>query len=126
MTDTAKQYALAVFSLASEKNKIKEFATDLKAFVDSQTDEINKFFRHPKISKLQKKETIDKTIKDQLLSDFLKVLIDNNRFDLTESIYYAYKDLLNNMNKIMEVTVFSNKKLSKSNVEKIKNKTLYI
>ncbi len=122
MTDIAKQYALAVFSLAIEQNKIEEFATGYKSFMDGATKEAEKFFAHPKITKMQKKELIDNTIKDKLLADFLKVVIDNDRFELVESIYYAFLDLVNNMNKIMEIKVFTNKKLKSDNLEKIKTK----
>ncbi len=122
MTDTAKQYALAVFSLALEKKELEELSKDLKKFVDGIFEDTEKFFRHPKITKIQKKELIDSSVHNKLLANFLKVVIDNDRFDLINPIYYEYLDLLNNMNNIMEVTVFTAKSLSKENKDKIKSK----
>lgn len=122
MTDTAKQYALAVFSLALENKEVKKFADEFKTFVDGLDEEVKKFFGHPKITKDQKKELIDNIIKEKLLVDFLKVIVDNNRFELIESIYYSLMELVNDMNKVMEINVFTNKKLSKENLEKIKAK----
>ncbi len=122
MTDIAIQYALAVFSLASEQKEIKELGELLHDFVDDMEAQTKKFFTHPKISLEEKKAVIENTFKDQLLIDFLKVIIDNNRFSLLPSIDMAYQDLVNNMDKVMEVKIYTNKKLTKANIEKLKAK----
>jgi F-type H+-transporting ATPase subunit delta len=63
---------------------------------------------------------IDKTIKNSLLANFLKVILDNNRFPLFELITYAYHDLINEMNNVVEVKVLSNIKLNENNLEKLR------
>lgn len=122
MTGIAKQYALAVFSLAKEKNKELEFLTVLQQFSDQIDEETLKFFTHPKISREIKKGTLEKTVKEPLLLNLLKVLIDNDRFEITPACALAYQDILDEMNKVMQVKVYSNKPLTKINLDKIKNK----
>ena len=122
MTGIANQYALAVFSLASKEKRDEEFLTILETFVKGMNDSTYKFFAHPKISTLEKKQTLEKVVYDKLLLNFLKVLIDNDRFALIEAISLEYKNILDNLNKIMNVVVVSNKPLKKKNLDKIKNK----
>ncbi|XFA98185.1 ATP synthase F1 subunit delta [Candidatus Izemoplasma sp. B36] len=122
MTGIANQYALAVFSLASKEKRDEEFLTVLETFVKGMNENTYKFFAHPKISILEKKQTLEKVVYDKLLLNFLKVLIDNDRFALVEAISLEYKNILDNLNKIMNVVVVSNKPLKKNNLDKIKNK----
>ncbi len=122
MTGIANQYALAVFSLASKEKRGKDFLNILETFVKGIDEDTYKFFAHPKISGLDKKQTLEKVVNDILLLNFLKVLVDNDRFSLIEAISLEYKDILNNLNQIMNVNVVSNKPLNKINLDKIKNK----
>jgi F-type H+-transporting ATPase subunit delta len=122
MTGIANQYALAVFSLAKEQGKELEFSILLSDFAKNITEETQKFFAHPKISKIEKKTILENVVKDCLLLNFLKVLTDNDRFSLIEAVAFAYKDILDKLNKIMKVVVFSKKSLTKTNLEKIKKK----
>ena len=57
-----------------------------------------------------------------MLLNLLKVLIDNDRFDIIEACTLAYQDILDEMNKVMQVKVYSNKPLTKVNIDKIKKK----
>jgi|AntAceMinimDraft_17_1070374.scaffolds.fasta_scaffold07241_9 F-type H+-transporting ATPase subunit delta len=122
MTGIANQYALAVFSLAKEEGKELEFSILLSNFAKNITEETQKFFAHPKISRIEKKSMLENVVKDGLLLNFLKVLTDNDRFFLIEAVALAYKDILDELNKIMKVVVFSKKPLTKTNLEKIKKK----
>ncbi|MBI9009868.1 MAG: ATP synthase F1 subunit delta [Tenericutes bacterium] len=122
MTGIANQYALAVFSLAKEKDKELEYSQLLMDFSNSITEDTQKFFAHPKISILEKKTVLENVVKDGLLLNFLKVLVDNDRFFLVEACALAYKDILDGMNKVMKVTVFSKKPLTKINLNKIEKK----
>ena len=49
MTGIAKQYALAVFSLAKENKREIEFLMALENFASGIDEETQKFFAHPKI-----------------------------------------------------------------------------
>ena len=122
MTGIAKQYALAVFSLAKEKGNELEFLSVLQEFSNQLDEEMIKFFTHPKISRDIKKGTLEKSVKEPLLLNLLKVLIDNDRFDIIEACTLAYQDILDEMNKVMQVKVYSNKPLTQVNIDKIKKK----
>ena len=120
MTDVERQYARAVFSLALERNEVDAVYQELRTFIDSLDHNAKQFFSHPKIDRLDKQDVLEKVIKNKLLTNFLKVLIDNDRFELLETVAYAYLDLINEMNEVVEVVVYSNTKITASNIEKIK------
>jgi len=120
MTDVERQYARAVFSLALERNEVDALYQELKTFIESLDHNAKQFFAHPKIDVLDKQNVLEKVIKNQLLTNFLKVLIDNDRFELIETVAYAYLDLINEMNEVVEVVVYSNTKITTSNIDKIK------
>jgi F-type H+-transporting ATPase subunit delta len=120
MTDVEKQYARALFSLALEKNEVDKVYQEMFAFLQSTDLKTKEFFLHPKIAKKDKHEIIEKTLTNNLLVNFLKVLIDNDRFILLDNIVYAYLDLINEMNEVVEVKITTNTSLSKNNIEKIK------
>ncbi|OQX93546.1 MAG: ATP synthase F1 subunit delta [Tenericutes bacterium 4572_104] len=122
MTGIAYQYALAVFSLADEVDKAEEFKELLSNFIQGMDDEIYKFFAHPRIEKTEKMKLIENTVKDSLLINFLKVLIENDRIDIIEAILASYQDILDEINKVMQVKVISNYPLKKENIDKIKTK----
>ncbi|MCK4551488.1 MAG: ATP synthase F1 subunit delta [Tenericutes bacterium] len=122
MTGIANQYALAVFSLAKQEKREIEFLTILENFTGGVDEETQKFFAHPKISKLDKKEMLEKVLQDKLLLNFLKVLVDNDRIFLVQAVALEYKNILNELNKLMNVVVISSNPLSKANLDKISKK----
>lgn len=122
MTGIANQYALAVFSLAKESKREEDFFLVIENFIKNVDDKTHKFFAHPKISKVDKKSMLTDIIKDDLLLNFLKVLVDNDRFLLIESVVFAYKDILDEQNKVMQVKVYSKTPLTKINLDKIVKK----
>lgn len=122
MAGIAKQYALAVFSLAKEEKRCEDFLDSLKNFVNQTDEETLNFFRHPKISREIKKGTLDKAVSDNLVKNLLKVLIDNDRFDLISDISDAYQEILDEINQVMKVMVYSKEPLTKQNINKIKKR----
>lgn len=120
MTDVERQYARAVFSLALEREEIDEVYQELKNFSDSLSGETRQFFLHPRIDDQDKRAVVEKVCKNQLLINFLKVVIDNDRMELMETIVYAYLDLVHEMNQVVEVNVSSKIELTESNIKKIK------
>lgn len=115
----AFQYAEALFSLAYEEKKTQNVIDAYKAFLDAQDDEVYKFLNHPKVSKHNKKDVIAKAITDSLFKNFVNVLIDNSRIDLLEDCFNELTKIVNNQNKIMDVTVYSMKPLLKTELDKL-------
>lgn len=122
MTGIAHQYALAVFSLAEEAGRAEKFIDVLKQFASGLDEQTDKFFIHPKIEKAEKAKILENIIQDQLLLNFLKVLIDNDRFLLIPAIIGSYQDILDNIHKVMKVIVYSKQPLTDKNISKIKEK----
>lgn len=123
MTDAANQYAHAVFSLAYEADKHESIASELNNFFRGLAVNEWQFFLHPRITKEEKHQVIEKLSLDNLTLNFLKVIIDNDRFDLLENVIAEYHKLLDESKGLVVVKVSSNIKLSDSNLLKIE-KTL--
>jgi len=115
----AFQYAEALFNLAVETKQVDSLLSDYK-IIDKVVDEdIQKFLIHPKISKKNKKEIIQNSIENDLLMRFMLVLIDNYRIELLHECLSEFVKINNNRNKVMNVLVFSSKKLTKEQMDKL-------
>ncbi len=93
-----RRYALALYEVAEEKNKVDEYMNDLKEVCDIiyGNKDFYEIIKHPQISTVRKKKTFknifEGKIDDELLS-FLMILIEKDR------ILYL-KEKLNQMEKI--------------------------
>jgi F-type H+-transporting ATPase subunit delta len=93
-----KRYALALYQVAEEKGKIKEYLGDLRAICDliDNNSDFREVIKHPQISTKKKKETFISIFKgniDEELLSFLLILIEKDRI--------AYlREKLNEMEKI--------------------------
>ncbi|MDD3129162.1 MAG: ATP synthase F1 subunit delta [Candidatus Izemoplasmatales bacterium] len=120
MTDVAKQYARAVFSLALENGIEENTLGSLKNFSQSLDKESWKFFLHPKITKDDKKNLLDGLKLDILTINAIKVIIDNSRFDIIDDIVKSYEEILNEYNNLAIVSVITKNEISEVNLKKIK------
>ena len=79
-----RRYALALYEVAEEKNKVEEYLNDLREICDIiyGNNELYEIIKHPQISTVRKKKTFrnifEGKIDDELLS-FLMVLIEKDR-----------------------------------------------
>lgn len=119
MNYIAYQYAEALFSLSLEKNKVVDVLNEFIQFTSAMDNEIIDFINHPKISKKDKKDIIAKGVINDIFKRFTYVLIDNSRFDLLKDILVEFEKVVNKHNNLIKVKVFSNKKLSKEQLEKL-------
>ncbi|MCR1935580.1 F0F1 ATP synthase subunit delta [Clostridium tepidum] len=79
-----RRYALALYEVAEEKNKVNEYLKDLKEVVNiiKNSEDICKILKHPEISTSRKKEIFTEIFKDKIddgLLSFLLVLIEKDR-----------------------------------------------
>lgn len=116
----ALQYAEALFGIALEEGQIDEILVDFDMFNAAIDDEINKFLNHPKISKKNKKEVIDKAVTNNLLKHFIFVMIDNFRIKLLEESLIEYKKIVDRQNNLMKVWVYSRKELNTEQKNELK------
>lgn len=117
------EYAKALYELAVEENKVELIFECLKAVVLSTEDkEYLKVMSSPFISGEDKKLMIVSIYKslDQTFINFLKVLIDNNRFSLISEIYESYKNLILESKSIVCADVYSVDYLNNQHIASIK------
>ncbi|PRR83149.1 F0F1 ATP synthase subunit delta [Clostridium vincentii] len=93
-----KRYALALYRVAEEKGKVKEYLGDLRAICDliDNNEDFKNVIKHPQISTKKKKQTFINIFKgsiDEELLSFLLILIEKDRI-----VYIREK--LNEMEKI--------------------------
>lgn len=93
-----KRYALALYQVAEEKNKVDEYLTDLREIcelIDNNKD-FYEVIKHPQISTKKKKQTFINIFKgkiDEELLSFLLILIEKDRI-------LFLREKLNEMEKI--------------------------
>jgi len=122
MTGIQEEYARALFQLAMEHDLLNDMQTGFLAFVEALDDDTMHFFNHPKITKQEKRDVLEKAVSLELLRHFLFVLVDNERMSLSGTIYYAFVDLINQMKKVKQVKVYAKQKLTVKQKDTIRQK----
>lgn len=122
-----RRYALALYEVALEKNKVDEYLAWLKEicnYIDTN-EEFSVLLKHPGISSYRKKEVFTKLFKgrvDDELVSFLLLLIDKNRIlYIKEKLYQMEQIHLERQNKV-KVLVKSTVPLSDDQRTKLKEK----
>lgn len=124
----AERYSEALVKIASEgKLTFEKISTDLNLIENILTDskDLEKFLTNPIIAIEDKKEIIDKVFAneiDNLIINFLKLLVDRNRFDTFRDILDSYNIALDDKNNISRIKVISAVQMSDDAKNKLKNK----
>lgn len=113
MSYVAFQYAEALFALAVEEGEVTTVTDTYQAFLDAKDHDVTTFLNHPKVHKQDKKDVLKKAVKNTVFLHFLYVLIDNQRIDLIDDCFDEYVKIVNNQDKVMDVTVYSQNPLTK-------------
>ncbi len=120
------EYAKALFELA-DINALTQLDDELNVLclaLDQNPDAI-KVLTYPNIS-LSKKKDLVKTITancNELLTRFLYVILDNDRFDQIKDIRNEFHKLVSNQSETVDVSVTSSTKLTEAQISKL-SKTL--
>lgn len=122
----AKEYATAIFELASSNNVLaeieKEFNTLILAI--NENEDFMKVLTYPRISVKQKKECIKNVCQNMndTFVDFLYVLVDNNRIGMIREIHQEFTNLINEKNNMLVVDVVSASKLNDTQLKLLNEK----
>ncbi len=120
----ADEYAKALFNIAKEENKEKEFDYALKVLngLIGTNSELIPLMTSFMISNDEKKQILKDVLGDidEFFYNFLFILIDNNRFSLFLDISNSYYKLLDIKNNVLNVIVQSPTSLTKKQLIKIK------
>lgn len=100
MIQTASDYAEMLLNLSVSKDVIKQTAEIFAALPQIQID-----FSNPVIS-VEKKHAVIEKVFPKEIRNFLKLLCDNESFDLLEEIIAAYKDLREDNKDILPVVIY--------------------
>lgn len=121
----AKSYCDALFEIAKEENKLDIYKEQLLLVKDTMASD-TKFvsvMNHPKIHKEEKKqllETIYEGNIEHMLLNFLKILVDKNRFRILPDITKEFVKCYNVENHIQVVYVNSATALDDEQIAKLK------
>ena len=94
----ARSYAMALFEIGCEKDCLLEYKTQVNEIASTLSDDLLSLLCHPKIAKNEKKDVLEKVYGgkiDLYLYNFMKVVIDKNRFRHIHSIFDEFISLVN-------------------------------
>ena len=111
MEGLARVYSKALFAAALEQGKLDLIRDQLGAFTDALDErrEMSVFFFSPHFSSREKKAGMDRAVSgaDQILVNFLKVLVDNHRMPVLFRIRRQFEGLWQEENRLLPVEVTS-------------------
>lgn len=122
MLSIAARYAYSIFQKAKEKNQIEEVMKDLEQFVKllEKNKNITEIWNSLSISAFDKEEIILNKIElSEITKKFLKLILLKKRQKLLPKIFYYYKLMYNNQNKILEVDIKTAFQMNNQELEKI-------
>jgi F-type H+-transporting ATPase subunit delta len=124
MDSLASRYALAIFEIALEENKIQEYQEKIKCVSDifNNNPDYMRVLSSYFLSVKQKHELVEKafeSLKEKHIISFLKVIIDNHRVNEIQSIFKEFHTLCNKHLGIEEGIVYSVIPLSEEQIENI-------
>jgi len=124
----ADRYSDALVDLAKDgKLTFEKINTDLTLVksILNQSPDLNEILANPLTSIENKKEIIDKVFTgeiDTLIINFLKVLVDKNRFFVYSDILDSFNVSLDNINNISRIKVTSAVEMTEESKNKLKTK----
>jgi len=126
MEEIAAVYARSLFEVAQEQDKLDLVRDQLGAFVDAlnETRELQTFFFSPYFSTTEKEDGLDRVVTDadEIVVNFLKLLIENHRTPVIFRLRRAYEELWQEENKLLPVQIVSAVELDRVTVSSIGDK----
>lgn len=123
----SERYAQALLELVSDNLSKEDILKELLDITESVkgSGDLNKVMTSPVISNDEKKNVISKLFEhttNKVILNFLKLLIDKNRFSMLESITKEYKNEINRLNNLLSINVTSAIDLTEDEKSAIKDK----
>jgi F-type H+-transporting ATPase subunit delta len=123
MEEIAAVYARSLFEVAKERDKLDVVREQIGAFADALDDsrELQVFFFSPYFSTAEKTDGLDRAVTDgdEIVVNFLKLLIENHRTPVIFRVRREYDQLWRQENKLLPVTVTSAVELDAATVRQI-------
>ncbi len=111
-------YASAIFELAKEENKLKDFYEEIESLYDvfKSERELLNIFKTPVIPSAEKKQVLETLFKGKIsnqLLNFLKLLVDKGRIQNILGISESFFELYREESNIILAEVYTIEKLNK-------------
>ncbi len=123
MEELAQVYARALFQVAREQGKLDELREQLGQFADAldQNRELAVFFFSPYFSSTEKQQALGGLLDgaDEVLLNFLSLLIENHRMPVIFRIRHEYERLWEEENKTLPVEITSAIALDEATTESL-------
>lgn len=123
MDSLFNRYALGLFSIALEENKVQEYKNSLKmikSVILNDADFIH-LLSSCFLTQEEKDEVIDEVFnnEDKYVLNFIKVIVKNKRVNLLRSIFDEFNEMCNDYLGIKEGIIYSTYLLELDKVEKL-------
>ena len=123
-------YAEALFEAARDREELEETLDDLKEFLGAleESEELRLFFYGTQIPETQKRRAIDGLTEGMTssMTNFLKVLVDNDRTEVLDEIVLRYEDLVKEHLGRVEVDLTTAVELSQEELDEVKSRLGHI
>jgi F-type H+-transporting ATPase subunit delta len=123
MEELARVYARALFAVALEKGRLDELREQLGQFADALDvqRELAVFFFSPYFSTKEKQQSLDTLLEgaEEILLNFLALLIDNHRMPVIFRIRQEYERLWEEHNRTLPVQITSAIELDPQTIESV-------
>lgn len=124
MSRVGKQYAEALFDLATDQGRINEVAKSLRlASVLLESPEVKRLLAHPAIPAREKMETIAELLPPETEAtalNLLELLVGKGRIAFVPDIAWEYQRLLDRETGVLHVEIHSPRSLSHEETEDIR------
>ena len=126
-TTVSREYARALFMLATRENKLDQVGDELAAFVElvRANEMVGKFLLAPQIPTAAKSDVLRKALTGNLCPEMVKFVLvtcAKRRLDQMEAIAADYEELLNQHYNRIEVTASSAKPLTDQQKQSLASK----
>ncbi|MFN8674497.1 MAG: F0F1 ATP synthase subunit delta [Candidatus Sericytochromatia bacterium] len=126
-TVVSERYAQALFELTKDSNLTEQTQEELRdiAKVIKNNKELSELLFHPIISKSDKKEILEKLLKDKVSSttlNFLLLLVDKKREGLIEEISELFDKMVNNLHSKVVAQVYTAIEVQREDLDSLKNR----
>ena len=119
-------YAEALFEAAHDRGELEGTLDDLKEFLGAleESEELRLFFYGTQIPETQKRRAIDGLTEGMTssMTNFLKVLIDNDRTEVLDEIVLRYEELVKEHLGRVEVDLTTAVELSQEELDGVKSR----
>ena len=126
MDSLVNRYALGLFSIAIEENKILEYKNSIKMLKEiiSNNNELLHLFSSCFILQEEKEDVINKIFVDfdEYIINFVKIIVLNKRTNQMIEIFNEFNKMCNARLNIKEGIIYSTEKLTNQDIKKVEKK----